>query len=134
MYLTWVCAVSILDLQSTAGQRLLRACGRSTDDISSIVLVEGPIANNTRIGGSAKESSQEVKSLLRHYVKSEAVLRIAAGLPNGGLALLAMFGFPFPLLVRDPVYDLVANNRYSILGKRSSCRLSDDRFVERFLV
>lgn len=43
-------------LQGPAGRRLLARCGRSPEDISSIVLVEP--------GG-------------RHYVKSEAVLRIA---------------------------------------------------------
>jgi predicted DCC family thiol-disulfide oxidoreductase YuxK len=61
------------------------------------------------------------------------VLRIAAGLPNMGLPLLAWFGMPVPLFVRDLLYDQVANNRYSILGKRDVCRLSDESFRERFI-
>lgn len=40
-------------LQSTAGRSLLKRCGRSPDDISSIVLVEKD----------------------RHFVRSEAILR-----------------------------------------------------------
>ncbi len=50
-----------------------------------------------------------------------------------GLPLLAWFGMPVPLFVRDLLYDQVANNRYSILGKRDVCRLSDESFRERFI-
>jgi predicted DCC family thiol-disulfide oxidoreductase YuxK len=35
---------------------------------------------------------------------------------------------------RDFVYDNVANNRYSILGRRDQCRVSDARFDDRFVV
>jgi predicted DCC family thiol-disulfide oxidoreductase YuxK len=38
-----------------------------------------------------------------------------------------------PLFVRDGVYDMVANNRYNLLGKSDECRLWDDRFEERFV-
>ena len=127
-------------LQGPAGRRLLRSCGRSPDDISSIVLVEWQAqrGQDTRASSSSSSASRAgsrdstgVPSL-KHYIKSEAVLRIAAGLPNG-FPLLAMFGIPLPLFIRDPIYDLVADNRYSILGKRTVCRLSDDRFEGRFI-
>lgn len=97
-------------LQSTAGQSLLQRSGRSPTDISSIVLVEKD----------------------RSYIKSEAVLRIARLLsfPFPPLAALALLS---PLFIRDVVYDGVANNRYSILGKKDQCRLTDDRFTERFI-
>eukprot|EP00798_Chlamydomonas_sp_ICE-L_P016576 gene16577-22809_t len=101
----------LASLQSEAGMRLLERSGRSPDDISSIVLVD-------RNG---------------HYIRSEAVLRIARGI-NNPLGFLAIFGFPVPLFIRDRVYDLVADNRYSIMGKRDVCRLSDDGFAERFIV
>eukprot|EP00899_Mesostigma_viride_P017538 jgi/Mesvir1/25786/Mv08651-RA.1 len=98
-------------LQSTAGRELLARCGRSPDDISSIVLVEKD----------------------RCHIKSDAVLHIAEylRLPFPQLAALSLL-FPRDLL-RDPVYDVVAANRYSILGKRNECRLSDGRFEERFV-
>uniref|UniRef100_A0A383WGK0 Thiol-disulfide oxidoreductase DCC n=1 Tax=Tetradesmus obliquus TaxID=3088 RepID=A0A383WGK0_TETOB len=97
-------------LQSTPGRQLLTRCGRAPDDISSIVLVE--------------ES--------RCYIKSEAVLRIALrlGMP---LPLLAGLALLVPKFVGDPVYDQVANNRYSFFGKSDSCRVSDDGFADRFL-
>ncbi|PNH04488.1 hypothetical protein TSOC_009315 [Tetrabaena socialis] len=75
-------------LQSPAGRRLLQRSGRAPDDLSSIVLVEPD----------------------RHYIRSEAILRIGARL-NVPLPLLATLGFPVPLPLRDAVYDAVANNR-----------------------
>ncbi len=48
----------------------------------------------------------------RHYIRSEAILRIGR-LLNGPLPLplLAAAGFPVPLPFRDAFYDQVANNR-----------------------
>lgn len=48
----------------------------------------------------------------RHYIRSEAILRIGR-LLNGPLPLplLAVAGFPVPLPLRDAFYDQVANNR-----------------------
>ncbi|GLI64967.1 hypothetical protein VaNZ11_008374 [Volvox africanus] len=99
-------------LQSQAGRRLLTRCGRSPNDISSIVLVEKD----------------------RHFVRSEAILRIGAAL-RVPLPLLAALGFPVPLLLRDTLYDAIANNRYSFFGRTDTCRLRDaGNFADRFLV
>ncbi|KAG2429934.1 hypothetical protein HYH02_013885 [Chlamydomonas schloesseri] len=98
-------------LQSPAGRRLLQRCGRSPDDISSIVLVE-------------RDS---------HYIRSEAILRIGWKL-RVPLPLLAAFGFPVPLPLRDAFYDAVANNRYNFFGRTDSCRVDDGRFKDRFIV
>ncbi|GLC39244.1 hypothetical protein PLESTM_000868100, partial [Pleodorina starrii] len=67
--------------------RLLARCGRSPDDLSSIVLVEPH----------------------RHFIRSEAILRIGAAL-RVPLPQLAAFGFPLPLPLRDAFYDAIANN------------------------
>lgn len=105
-------------LQSEVGRALLARAGRQPDDISSIVVVY-------RDG--------------RAFTKSEAVLRIGTEVGGGtvfeplfpvastlGLALL-----PKPL--RDVAYDAVAANRYRLFGETSECRLSDDRFDDRFI-
>lgn len=99
-------------LQSDAGQRLLRRCGRRSDDISSIVLVEQD----------------------QHYIKSESVLRIASKLSNP-LPFLALFGLAVPLFLRDRAYELVADNRYWILGKKEQCRMmpKDPKEKSRFV-
>lgn len=97
-------------LQSPAGRALLRRSGRAPDDISSIVLVEE--------GAS--------------HVRSEAILRIGQrlGLPFPALAAL---GLLVPTGLRDAAYDVVADNRYSVFGRTPACRLSDDRFADRFV-
>ena len=98
-------------LQSDAGRALLRRAGRAPDDISSIVLVEERDA----------------------FVKSDAVLRIATYLENPLLPAAGTLGVLVPGFARDAVYDLVANNRYDILGMKDECRLGDDRFEDRFV-
>ena len=99
-------------LQSTAGRALLRRAGRDPDDISSIVLVEEDAA----------------------YVKSDAVLRIATYLDGNPLFPIAgTVGPVVPGFLRDVLYDVVADNRYELLGMKDECRLGDDRFDDRFV-
>ena len=98
-------------LQSPAGRALLVRAGRDPNDISSIVLVEETNA----------------------YVKSDAVLRIATYLENPLLPAAGTLGALFPGILRDAVYDVVADNRYDILGMKDECRLGDDRFDDRFV-
>eukprot|EP00884_Botryococcus_braunii_P018941 jgi/Botrbrau1/5730/Bobra.0134s0006.1 len=97
-------------LQSEAGKRLLARSGRQPDDISSIVLVEEDDA----------------------HIKSDAVLRIGQGL-DGPVPLFSAVSAAVPKLIRDFVYDQVANNRYTFLGKRDVCRVSDAGFEDRFI-
>lgn len=104
-------AFRLAALQSGAGRTLLARCGRSPDDISSIVLVERGAC----------------------YTKSEAVRRIGArlGVP---FPLLAALAEPFPLPIRDFLYEQVAENRYNLFGRTDSCRLGDaGAFAERFI-
>lgn len=104
-------AFRLAALQSPAGRALLQRCGRSPDDISSIVLVEKD----------------------RCYIKSEAILRIGARLGTP-LPVMAAPAFFVPLRLRDTFYDLIANNRYSFFGKTEACRMTDaGRFRERFI-
>mmetsp|Transcript_35528 Transcript_35528/g.59887 ORF Transcript_35528/g.59887 Transcript_35528/m.59887 type:complete len:224 (+) Transcript_35528:111-782(+) len=97
-------------LQSDAGRALLARCGRSPDDISSIVLVE---ENGCSI-------------------KSDAILKIGEYLMLP-FPVAAVFAMQAPLFFRDGVYDQIADNRYNMFGKSNSCRLSDGRFEERFV-
>ena len=98
-------------LQSECGRELLQRSGRRPDDISSIVLVYED----------------------RSYVRSEAVLRIGRGLRLPLLSDLTRPAMFVPAPIRDGVYNVVAKNRYNLFGKAQSCRLSDDRFEERFV-
>lgn len=103
-------------LQSNVGRSLLQAHGREADDISSIVFVTPDGA----------------------YIKSDAILGITEEL--NPLPFLPLRPFAkiatnvVPQFLRDLIYDGVADNRYSIMGKRNECRFDaggefDDRFV-----
>jgi predicted DCC family thiol-disulfide oxidoreductase YuxK len=103
-------------LQSNVGRALLQKNGRNADDISSIVLVTSNGA----------------------YAKSDAILRITEELTPFALLPLrpvAALGRVFvPKILRDVIYDGVADNRYRIMGKREECRLdSDGEFEDRFI-
>jgi len=105
-------------LQSDVGNALLQRSGRSPNDVSSIILA-------TKDG--------------KTYSKSDAILRIGQGLGRGTLLnpaapiVATAASVVLPSFFRDGVYDLIANNRYNLLGKSDECRLQDDRFDERFV-
>ena len=107
-------------LQSDVGRSLLQAHGRAADDISSIVLVrpDGAYTKSDAILGI----SEELNPL--PFVPMKPLSRLASGL--------------VPQFLRDLIYDGVADNRYSIMGKRDECRFDadgefDDRFVDDIL-
>ena len=102
-------------LQSPAGRALLvSAAKRLPDDISSVVLVEGP------------ETA---------FLKSEAVVRAAKAIGAPPALLAAALAGPLPLQARDSAYDSVADNRYSLFGKSEEERWTREGEIEgRFLV
>lgn len=100
-------------LQSDTGRQLLKSIGKDADDISSVVFIKSPT---------------------EFYFKSDAALKVAETM-GPAYAILSAFGralLPVPGM-RDSVYDLVANNRYRLLGKRTECRCADPAFQDRFL-
>ncbi|KAL6777460.1 hypothetical protein ACKKBF_B21575 [Auxenochlorella protothecoides x Auxenochlorella symbiontica] len=97
-------------LQSEAGRKLLVRVGRAPEDLSSIVLV-------TQSG---------------FWIKSEAILRIAQGLPQP-TALAATAIKALPIFIRDKAYDAVAGSRYALFGQPDACRLDHPGYQDRFL-
>lgn len=65
------------------------------------------------------------------YYKSEAVLHILIKI--GGIWRLAALGYIVPKFIRDFFYDIVANNRYKVFGKKESCRLPSPEERKVFL-
>ncbi len=64
----------------------------------------------------------------KSYRKSDAVIRVLRSL--GGIwAAMAMFIWVVPRPLRDAGYGWIARNRYSLFGKRETCRLptADER-------
>ena len=62
--------------------------------------------------------------------KSDAALTVLGVFPE--TAPLALFK-ALPRALRDPVYDLVARNRYRIFGRTDRCMVPDPADRERFL-
>ena len=66
------------------------------------------------------------------YKKSQAVLRILKNL-DGIYPLLANVALIIPKVISDYFYDIIARNRYSIMGKADSCRIPSKDEQEYFL-
>ena len=105
-------------LQSDKGRELLSTIGRAPDDLSTFVVIDAE----------------------GFHTQSTAALRVGQTLNLPALNAMAGALMPVPPLVRDGVYRLVADNRYSILGKDTddavpSCQLRADAFTvkDRFL-
>jgi predicted DCC family thiol-disulfide oxidoreductase YuxK len=105
-------------LQSEVGRALLARAGRQPSDISSIVVVCADGRAYTK-----SDAILQIGKKVGGGTFLEPVLPVAAGL---GSALV-----PKPL--RDLLYEAVAENRYKIFGEIEQCRLSDERFSERFI-
>jgi predicted DCC family thiol-disulfide oxidoreductase YuxK len=66
------------------------------------------------------------------FRKSQAVIKILEDM--GGIWSLAKIGKIFPESFLNSAYDLVAQNRYKIFGKKDSCRLPTPDERTRFII
>ncbi|RZJ24256.1 MAG: thiol-disulfide oxidoreductase DCC family protein [Brevundimonas sp.] len=66
----------------------------------------------------------------RIHFKSDAALTVLGAL-RGTRALAGLKAAP--RLLRDPVYDLIARNRYTIFGRTDACMIPSPEDRERFL-
>merc|ERR1712071_53361 len=105
-------------LQSDIGKSLLLSIGKEADDISSVILVDQTTDNSA---GKA------------FHDKSAAVLKVVEELGPIAVVFTKSAETLIPKQYRDSIYDVVADNRYSFLGKREECRCSDPKFSDRFL-
>ncbi len=96
-------------LQSEVGSELLERQGLSPDYFDSVILIEGD----------------------DHYTKSTAVLRVCRYL-DGPVPLLYPLVY-LPRGLRDRIYDLVAEYRYEIFGRKDACSVPEEHVRERFL-
>lgn len=86
-----------------------------------------------------KEHSEKIKNIdsvifynhSKISVKSKAVIDIINSL--GSLYKIISILNIIPPLLLDYIYDLVAKNRYSWFGKKSSCPMPDKKIVSQFI-
>ena len=96
-------------LQSEAGQVFLKKFNLPTEELNTVVLVDGEHA----------------------WTRSDVPLQIFKKL-GGWWRLLSVF-FIVPRPVRNMVYDWVARNRYRWFGKKDECWLPTPDLKNRFL-
>lgn len=96
--------------QSTLGQRVLKALGLPDGTFDRTILL---------LDGDAV------------YMRSAAVLRSLRYLSGPARWLRPLVGVPAWL--RDPIYDLIARNRYRWFGQRPSCFVPTAATRERFI-
>jgi predicted DCC family thiol-disulfide oxidoreductase YuxK len=65
------------------------------------------------------------------YIKTDAVIQVATYLKGWPRLFMGLKYIPRP--IRDFGYDLVAKNRYTLFGKRETCRIPDESTRHRFL-
>ncbi len=66
----------------------------------------------------------------RALMKSDALLAVL-GVLKGTRPLAVLRRLPRPL--RDPLYDLIARNRYAVFGRTDACMVPEPKDRERFL-
>jgi predicted DCC family thiol-disulfide oxidoreductase YuxK len=96
-------------LQSPLGEHQLRKMGLPANQLYSVVLI--------------KEG--------RSFQKSDAALEIARHL-DGVWPALYTFKI-IPRFIRDGIYRIIANNRYTWFGKKDSCMMPTPELKSRFL-
>jgi len=102
-------------LQSDFAGAVLRRHGLDPKDLDTFHFVENYDQQNERV-----------------FDRSDAVLK--AGRALGGVwAMLASVASIFARALLDPLYRLVARNRYRVFGKFESCMLPDPSQRNRFL-
>lgn len=99
----------LASMQGEVGAALYRRFGIDPTDPDTMIVVDGD----------------------RMVRDSDAVLSIYAGLgwPWKALAVFRLV----PRFIRDPLYRMLARNRYRIFGKRNSCWLPSQEFRDRML-
>ena len=93
-------------LQSTEGKDYLCSIGKESTDISTVVFI-------------TDQSKARVA-----YFKSDVLIAVLDGL-GPPWSFLAKVASVVPRSLRDAIYDFVAKNRYSIMGKRDICRCAN---------
>jgi predicted DCC family thiol-disulfide oxidoreductase YuxK len=68
----------------------------------------------------------------KYFFKSDAVLEISRQL-SSSISWVYVFRFIFPSFLRNFVYDIVAKNRYLLMGKLNECKLPTPELRAKFL-
>lgn len=96
-------------LQSKTGQDILKHFLLPTENFNTLIFIENG----------------------KYYIKSKAVFRLSNYL-DGYIKYISIFNV-VPALITNFFYDLIAKNRYRLMGKANACRIPTKELKERFL-
>lgn len=82
------------------------------------------------------EMTQDLKSVVllsegKLHTKSAAVIKVMSEI--GGIWKVVTLGKLLPAALSNKVYDMVAENRYRLFGKKETCRLPTEEERQRFV-
>ena len=101
--------ISFASLQSSFSSQILSENNLDTKSLKTVIYIKD-------------------KELLS---KSSAFLALMNDL--GGMHKLLLIFYVVPRFLRDAMYDLVANNRYAVFGKKNECYIPTPELAERFI-
>ncbi len=101
-------------MQGDSGRALLAANGLDPNDPVSFLLVEYDIGASPRVS-----------------TDTDAIRRVLMGL--GGVWRIAGLSALLPRRVRDPLYRMIARNRYRWFGRHDACPVPDPMQAHRFV-
>ena len=96
-------------IQGTAGQTLLSQANLKVEGLETLLLIDGP----------------------RNWQHTGAIFRVLGAL--GWPWRLAWIGWLVPVQVKDPLYRLLARNRYRVFGRLDECAMPPADYKVRFL-
>jgi len=101
-------------LQSELGKKILKRHGANPDQLDTMYVVENYESPNERL-----------------FSRSDAAVRVVREL--GGVWKFFAIGNLLPRFIRDPLYNVIARNRYKVFGKSDTCMLPDPKYRKKFL-
>lgn len=108
-------------------------------------IIDHDLNNRFQFAPSQSETAKKILSKLdtkasesivliregKYFFKSDAVLEISRYL-NWGISWITIFSV-IPIVIRNLVYDIIAKNRYSLMGKLNECKLPTPELRAKFL-
>jgi predicted DCC family thiol-disulfide oxidoreductase YuxK len=119
-------------------------CGLCNGFVDFIISIDkknkfyfSPLQNDFAQKNLPKDLTENLNSVVylsegKTFSKSEAVLKILNDI--GGIWKISIIARALPNKFSNSVYDLVAENRYKIFGKKEACRLPTPEERSRFVI